>query len=193
MRYLVAVLVVLLAACAEPALSPNPTRSPTPSATATIPSRDFTDIVVAPEAAPPGTTYNGTGQGRPVLTEVVVSGRDAQFLALPGFVDGRYNTFSGEGGALLSLALRFDTVQHSEQAFDLFLEEFGSADGYGLDSDAPAGLGDEGTCAEGPVPTPLGEEAICLWRNGTLVLIAGGAMDADDMHAIAEGMDARAR
>jgi hypothetical protein len=57
----------------------------------------------------------------------------------------------------------------------------------------PAGLGAQGTCAEfdNPVLGGLHENA-CLWHQDTLVLLAGGTLDRDDIHAIAEDMDAKA-
>jgi hypothetical protein len=48
-------------------------------------------------------------------------------------------------------------------------------------------------CDTGPVPTPLGNETICLWRTGTALMAAGGMLGApDQLFAIAADMDARA-
>lgn len=91
----------------------------------------------------------------------------------------------------MSLALLFDADKHAEEAFYLFHLELVSDDDYGL-AGTPATLGDGGVWGEGPVPTPLGEETICIWRNGTLLLAAGGALADDGIHAAAEAMDARA-
>ena len=193
--------VVLLSACGAPAQTSSLTASlqassPTTAAVPSSPtanaeaSRLVGDIVVSAEMPPPGTEFNGTGDGQTALMAVVLSGRRQEFQELQGFVDGRFNTFSDGGGALLSLALLFDTEEHAEEAFDLFQLELVSDDGYGLVGTLAA-LGDEGVCGEGPVPTPLGEETICVWRNGALLLAAGGALADDGIHAAAEAMDAR--
>ena len=197
----IAAAVVLLTACGAPAQTFFPTATPqTSSPATTAPSSSPTanaealrlvgDIVVSPDSPPPGTEFNGTGDGQTALMAVVISGRRQEFQELPGFVDGRFNTFSDGGGALLSLALLFDTDEHAEEAFDLFHLELVSDDGYGL-AGTPATLGDEGACGEGPVPTPLGEETICIWRNGPLLLAAGGALPDEGIFAAAEAMDAR--
>lgn len=153
---------------------------------------DAAEIALAADAAPPGMAFNGTGEATDALTAVVISGRDADFLRLAGFVDGHFRTFSGDAGAVLSLALVFDDVDHADAAFGLFLDELESDDGYGLDGGVATDWGDEGTCAAGPVPTPIGEETICVWRTGRVVLALGGAMDADQFGEIGAGMDRRA-
>lgn len=150
------------------------------------------EIVLAAEDAPPGLAFNGTAEGPAALTEVVISGRDAEFLSLPGFVDGHVRRFSGEGGAVLSLALVFDDSSHASEAFLLFIDELQSDDGYGLDDGHAVDWGDEGTCASGPVPVPIGEETICVWRTGSVVMALGGAMDPAGFEEIGAGMDRRA-
>lgn len=150
-------------------------------------------IVLAPEAAPSGVRNDTVVEGTPVLTRVVISGRDLEFLTLDGFTAGRYSQFSGERGLLLSLGLLFDTVPDAEQAFDLYLDELHSDEGYRVGAGGvEAGLGEEGTCAEFDNPALGGlHEHACLWRHGTLVLLAGGTLEPGVIHAIAEGMDAR--
>jgi hypothetical protein len=134
--------------------------------------------------------HDSTGDGRAALTEVVISGRGPEFQSLPGFRDGRYTTFSGTGGALLSLALSFDTPQDAERAFDLYIDELQSDEGYGFGEGPEADLGDEGTCDEGENPALDGlEESICVWRNGSLVLMAGGPIDPPVLRALVETMD----
>ena len=114
-------------------------------------------------------------------------------MALDGFTTGRYTEFSSESGVLLSLGPLFDTVDNAERAVDLYLDELQSEEGYGFGSGLEAGLGDEGTCDEGDNPALGGlHESICIWRSGNLVLIAGGTLESDDLHSVAEGMDARA-
>lgn len=153
---------------------------------------DASDIVLAADAAPPGMSFNGTGEGESALTEVVISGRDAEFRALAGFADGHFRTFSGDSGAVLSLALVFDDASDAGTALSLFLDELESEEGYGLDGGAAADWGDEGVCASGPVPTPIGDETICVWRSGPVVMALGGAMDPEQYADIGAGMDRRA-
>lgn len=150
------------------------------------------EIVLAADAAPPGMSFDGTGEGESALTEAVISGRDAEFRALAGFEDGHFRTFSGESGALLSLALVFDDASDAGTALTLYLDELQSDEGYGLDSGEAADWGDEGVCASGPTPTPIGEETICVWRTGPVVMALGGAMDLDQFEDVATGMDRRA-
>ena len=154
--------------------------------------RDAGEIALAADAAPTGMNFNGTGEEESALTAVVISGRDAEFRALAGFVDGHFRTFSGESGALLSLALAFEDETDAGAALTLFLDELESDDGYGLDGGESPDWGDEGVCATGPVPTPIGEETICVWRSGSVVMALGGAMDLEEFEDIATGMDDRA-
>jgi len=153
---------------------------------------DAGQIALAADAAPPGMSFNGTGAGDSALTEVVISGRDAEFRALAGFADGHFRSFSGESGALLSLALVFDDASDAAAALTLFLDALESADGYRLDGGEAADWGDEGVCASGPVPTPIGEETICVWRTGLVVMALGGALDLEQFEGVAAGMDRRA-
>jgi hypothetical protein len=171
-----------------PTVALQPTEQPP------VPMPDLAGIVLAPDAPPPGISNDTVVEGTPVLTRVVISGRDAEFLALGGFAAGRYAQFSGDGGLLLSLGLVFDTVGDAEGAFDLFLDELQSDEGYGVGTGGvEAGLGEAGTCAgfDNPALGGLHENA-CLWRQGTLVLLAGGTLEPDAIHSIAEGMEARA-
>lgn len=200
----VAVVAGLIAGCTAPQstssrtdspASARPTQSdlPTPSARPT-PSAppDLADIVVTAAEVPSGLSPSTTEEGRSVLTRIVISARRPQFTSLTGFAEGRYADFSGDAGLLLSLVMRFDDVATADQAFDLYLDELESDEGWGLDGGADAGLGDEGGCVEGD--TPIGVwESICLWRAGTLILVAGGSIGAGKIRAIAEGMNARAQ
>jgi hypothetical protein len=184
MRRAVAIACLLLAGCDVAGVA-----TPTPWQQPSEPPPAAAEIVLGADEAPAGTEFNGHGEDRAALTVAVISGRSAQFLALPGFVDGQYRTFSGEGGALLAIALVFGSEEQAGDAYELFLDEFESSDGYGL-AGAAAGLGDEGVCATGSVPTPLGEETICVWRSGRVVLAAGG-VGAELVRTSAEEMDAR--
>jgi hypothetical protein len=153
---------------------------------------DAGDIVLAADAAPAGMSFNGTGEEESALTAVVISGRDAEFRALAGFADGHFRTFSGESGALLSLALVFDDAGDAGTALTLFLDELESDEGYGLDGGESSDWGDEGVCASGPVPTPIGEETICVWRTGQVLMALGGGMELEQFEDIAAEMDRRA-
>ena len=155
------------------------------------PALDLASVILAPDAAPSGVRNDTVVEGTPVLTRVVISGRDLEFLALSGFAAGRYSQFSGEGGLLLSLGLLFDTTADAERALALFLVELRSDKGYRVGSGgAEVGLGDGGTCAEFDNPALGGlQESACLWRHGTLVLLTGGTLGPEAIQAIAEGMD----
>jgi hypothetical protein len=188
-------LVLLLAACAGNVAVETPSELPTAAATASPTSGpggspDLAEIVISPSDPPAGMGHDETVERRSVLTSVVISGRASEFLGLPGFRDGRVTKFSGESGALLSLGLSFETPQDAAYAFDLFLDELQSEEGYGFGSGPDANLGDEGTCDEGANPALDGlQESICLWRNGSLVLIAGGPIDPEHLRPFAEAMD----
>lgn len=184
-------LTVLFAGCAAESASEQPSAAASASPTSTPgASSDLAEIVISPTAPPEGMGFDEAVEGRAVLTHVVISGRASEFLALPGFRDGRVTKFSGLSGALLSLGLSFDTPHDAATAFDLFLDELQSKEGYGFGPGPDADLGDEGTCDEGANPGVDGlQESICLWRNGPLVLIAGGPIDPEHLRPIAEAMD----
>jgi hypothetical protein len=188
----IAVGVILLAACSSPEPTPRPTELASSSPTATVAAADLDEIVVSPKTRPFGLGHDNTEEGPPVLTRVVISGRDGDFLGLEGFTAGRSTSFSGDTGALLSLGLAFATVENAEAAFDLYVDELQSEEGYGFGNGDPVALGDEGVCDEGDNPALDGlRETICIWRNGSLVLIAGGTFAPGAIHDVAEEMDAR--
>jgi len=197
---LVVALGVLVSACGQGASSATPTASPSPVSAPPTPEPtpmpravDLVAIVVAKGAPPSGLVHDNTVEGPTALVRLVVSRRASQFSALDGFTAGRYSEFSGERGVLLSLGLLFDTVDNAERAFDLYLDELLSDEGYGAGSGIEAGLGGEGTCAEFDNPALGGlHENACIWRNGNLVLAAGGTLAPEEIHSIAEGMDASA-
>jgi hypothetical protein len=138
--------------------------------------------------------------GRDVLIEPLHSEASLDRIAAQsGFVGGLSRSFSGDGGALLSWATQFETEADAESAFLVYLDELQLEGGYGFGIGAQAGLGDEGTCLQGDNPFLDGlHEAICVWRNGTLVLIAGGPIEPNspqssfDIRGIADTMDAQA-
>jgi hypothetical protein len=169
----------------------EPSASTTSSAT---PSPNLESIVIGPSDPPEGMRHDTTAEGDDALTAVVISGRDAEFLDLPGFRDGRLNSFSGEGGALLSIALAFDTSADAADALDLFLDELQSGEGYGFGAaSGDVGLGDESACQEGANPALNNlQESICIWQHGELVLIAGGPIAQEVLRPYAEAMDAAA-
>lgn len=186
----------IVAGCA--AASPNASPSePRPSPA----EADLARIVVSPDDPPLGMSHDETADGRQVLTWVILSRRGPDLdpvASQPGFVAGRLTTFSGESGALLSWGLLFDSPANAERAFDLYLDELGRPDGYGLDVTARTGLGQEGVCSEGDVVWDKDSgatlhETICLWRIDRLVLAAGGPMGSLDLRTVADRMDQRAR
>ncbi len=176
-------LAVLLAACGARS-------SPSPS-----PSVELSSIVLDADSAPEGTSHDETGETRAaVVDRVVVSGRESQFLELPGWSDARYSQYSGDGGLFMSLGVQFDTVENAEHAFHLFLNELESEAGYGLDSRTSDEIGDEGKCTEGANRDVGGvHERFCLWRTGQVILVAAGTLDWADLHELADAMNSRAR
>jgi hypothetical protein len=151
-------------------------------------------ILVPPDAPPPGVAHDySVGESADVRLRPMVSSRGAEFLGVDGFSYGRYEAFSGDAGLLMSLAMVFDSVEHAEAAYDLYLDELLSDEGYAATGAVAPGFGDDGTCAEFDNPSMGGiHEHACLWRNLRLVLIAGGTLPPAEIRAIAEGMNARA-
>ena len=200
MNRLIVILAVLLAACgASPTVSQEAESlmpvSPTPAAPVATPMPDrLAAIIIDADSAPEGTSLDETGDTiAAVVDRVVITGRESEFLGLPGLSAGRYRQFSGDGGLFLSLGVHFETVEDADHAFDLFLDELESQAGYGLDSSTAEEIGDEGKCTEGPNPD-LGDihERICLWRTGQVILVAGGTLPWADLYDLAHGMDSRA-
>jgi len=193
---------LLLAACeSAPVVGPTgqpidatspPARAGSAPPSTEQPTIDLASIIVAPEAPPAGMQHDESGSGRDALTMLIISGRGAEFDALDGFVDARWATFSGDAGALLSLAMAFNDSLTGDVAFHRFARELSDDDGYGFGTLDRAALGFEGVCDTGANPAHDGLiETICIWREGSLVLIAGGPMPPDDLKAIADAMDAR--
>lgn len=203
MKRLMIVLAVFLTACdggasvtpgPEPA-PPSSSATPDASLAARTKDRDLSDIVLDAASAPEGTSLDeARATVAAVVERVVISGRESQFLELPGLSAARYSQFSGEGGLLLSLGVQFDTEENADHGFDLFLDELESEGGYGLDSRTSEEIGDEGKCTEG-ANRDLGglHERICLWRTGRVILVAGGTLAWPDLYDLAHDMDSRAR
>jgi hypothetical protein len=156
--------------------------------------RDLSVIVLDAGSAPEGTTLDESLETPAAVVDgVVISGR-SQFEDLPGLTTARSSQFSGDGGLFLSLGLQFDSRENAAHAFDLFVDELESEEGYGLDTRTPAAVGDEGRCNEGANRGLSGIfSRICLWRTGRIILAAGGTLPWADLLDIAHGMDARAR
>lgn len=193
---------VLVAACSGPTASSAPPGATAPSAAPTVapsptvfPSTStvaLDAIMPMNEAAQLGLNHDYTEVGDSALTFVVQSGREADFEALAGFIDGQLAGFSGGAGALLAAALAFDTAAQAQTGLDLFVDELRSPESYDLGAAEPTQLGDEGVCGSGPNPHLDGlVESICVWRNGTVVLIAGGPMAMTEIRMVAAAMDAR--
>ena len=171
------ILAALVAAC-----GPGPSAMPRP---------DLSAIVLDADSAPDGMRLDGTNDAASeVATRVVISGRDSLFSELEGLRAGRYSDFSDEDGVLLSLGLEFEAATTAGHAFDLFLDELESDAGYGFDAPTSERIGDEGKCTEGANPALGGlHERICLWRRGSVVLIAGGTLTWPDVYRVAHDMD----
>jgi hypothetical protein len=154
---------------------------------------DLAAVVISPDAPPAGMAGDGGRDGQ-VLGRLPLSpARAAELQAQPGFVNGRYATFSGSAGFLLSWAAQYASDEEAAGALSIILDELQSDDGYGWGIGEPAGLGDEGTCLEGDNPMEAGlHETICVWRNGPLVLVLGGDSTETPMQSLAEETDARA-
>jgi hypothetical protein len=154
------------------------------------------DIVVSPGTAPEGLTRDSVGSGRDTLAYPLLSDQSRALVmanAQSRFVEGGYATFSGEAGALLSLAMRFDSAAGAERVVDILVAELESAAGYGLPPGSPIALGDGGLRYEGDVAALGGlHEIIFVWRRGEVVLIAGGPMAAEELENVAESMNERA-
>lgn len=183
---------LVLGACE---LSARPDASPVLSVAEPSPSSravDLASLVVSPDAPPLGMQHDASGAGRDALTMLIISGREAEFAALDGFVDARWTTFSGDAGALLSLAMAFDDGPTGDLAYHQFAKELRAEEGYGFGDMEPTELGFESRCGTGANPALGGlVETICIWREGPLILIAGGPLPPDALKAIAAEMDAR--
>jgi len=190
-RSALACLLMLVAAAACES-GPHATTGQT-QAPASTPPIDLAAIVVSPDEPPLGMGHDAIIGGRDTLTLVVVSGRNAAFAALDGFVDGRATTFSGDAGALLSMVLVFEPSIHGDLAYHEYGKELNAATGYNFDGARVEGLGFENVCGTGTNPLLGGlVESICLWRAGGLVLAVGGPLPLADVQTIAEEMHARA-
>ncbi len=174
---------------ASPALPMSP--GPTATAGAAV---DLSMIVFGPDDAPAGMIHDDTVTGLETATLVIVSGSDAEFEALDGFLDGRATFFSGDGGALLTLALAFDDSLNADLAAHAYQRELRRDDGYGFGAGERASFALDGICDTGANPAHNGlEESICIWHNGPVVLIVGGPQPMAQIQAIAEEINARVR
>jgi hypothetical protein len=96
----------------------------------------------------------------------------------------------------------FDTAADARAALPMIANELESTLGWGYGPGEPVALGDGGqsyvgetTSFTGPPGTdePIPSQ-VYLWRNGNVLLAIGAwwEFDADELRAVAEGMDARA-
>ena len=190
-------------AATQPPARPSPSVTELPTAHTDGPARtspvvtaaDLMEIVVQPSAPPAGLRHDDTGVGTVALSSQLYSERALGLVAervQPAFVAGRYSTFSGEAGALLSLALLFASSDAATAAYEIYADELEAEEGYGLGPGSDAQLGDGGLRYEGEVERLGGlHEIIYLWRNGPLLLVAGGPLDDATLRAVADGIDAR--
>ncbi len=193
----------VLAACAQadqPSVrgTPEPRTTPvesraTPVASPSAAAIELASVVIGPDEAPAGLSHDETVIGPETLTSVIISGRDEEFRALQGFLDGRAEYFSTETEVLLSMALAFDSDFAADIAMHRYQNELRDDVGYGFGAGESTPFAFEGVCDTGPNPAFDGlEESICIWRNGELVLIDGGTLSMTEIRALAEEMNDRA-
>lgn len=181
------------AASAMPAreTAATPTAESTPAASLT--GIDLRTVVFGSLERPADLQHDYGVVGSETRTLVIISGLDAEFLQLPGFVGGRAEFFSGESGALLSLAHVYEDGAAARLANSRYQLELSSAAGYGFGAAEPAGFEAEGICDTGPNPSLNGlVETICIWRNGPLVLMVGGPLREDVIRTLGIEMNERA-
>ena len=158
--------------------------------------------IVANAANTPGTWDQTLDEGGAAALQTPMrSGRTAD---LEGFVDGRTTEMCGEepdgdlAGCLTAWVALFETPEQARTAYDFYVAEFESPDGWGFDPIArePSELGDEAVL----YTYVIGDDGFWLngfhfWRQGNLLLAAVGIaeMDVDALQVIAEAMEARAR
>ena len=193
----IALLAGVLAGCgqAQPSSTSAETTGPTtrPSLAETAGSSmgasiDLAAILPGPGDEPGGLRFDYSVTGPETLTMVVVTGRNAEFAALPGFVDGRATAFSGSSGVLLTVALAFVDGGQADLAKHRYMNEL--AEGYRLKARESAGFTIDAVCATG-LNTALGdlEESICIWQRGPVVFLVGGALPMATIRGISEGLN----
>jgi hypothetical protein len=157
--------------------------------------------IVANAANTPGTWDQTLDEGGAAALQTPMrSGRTAD---LEGFVDGRTTEMCGEepdgdlAGCLTAWVALFETPEQARTAYDFYVAELESPDGWGFDPIArePSELGDEAVL----YTYVIGDDGFWLngfhfWRQGNLLLAAVGIaeMDVDALQVIAEAMEARA-
>jgi hypothetical protein len=176
--------------------------SPTPRA---ITAGDLPSIVLSADL-PTGWTLEDTvsANSKIILYPTrSAAGSDRAIGVVGTLVGGQANEFSGPAGAgaYVSWVALFDTAEHAQRALEIYLPDFESADGWGLEPATLPALGDESHLFSGAthrfVAGPPGTEAvpsrIYIWRVGTLLLAAGGFFDYDEatLRSVALEMDAR--
>ena len=176
---------------------PN-TPTPTPSPRA-FTSADLPNIILTDANAPEGMTVDDTQSGAPALVVPLRPG--GPMIDQVAFVDALMNNLnSTETGGYVSWAALFETAADSEIAFDYVADEHGSV-GWGMArSSVDPGLGDESVSYTGAAYDIFETNIVHLWRVGHLVLaavavgdVAVGDANADELLALAELMDDRAR
>ena len=164
---------------------------------------DDLPAIIANASNTPGTwdqTLDQSGE-----STLAVPMRSTTVVQLDGVVDGHTTEMCGTdapGGptnCILAWVGLFETVEQAEAAYDFYVAEFESVDGWNI----PPGSGSE--------PTNLGDEAILyesvqdpaengpmltglyFWRHDNLLLATVGVadMEIDALRKIAEAMDAR--
>jgi hypothetical protein len=182
---------------AAPTFAPAATASGlAPTTTAAAPTAaavDLTTLAFGADDAPPGMALDETIVGRDALTVAVVSGRDAEFQALDGFVYGRASLFSGDAGALLTAVLAFDSGLTADIALHAFQRELISSDGYGFTDTERNRISFESLCGTGTHPQFEDLiENICISRTGTVTFLVGGPIPMSEVLAISKELSERA-
>ncbi len=175
----------------RPVATPPPTRAA--SVDPTLRPIQPTTVVLGPNEAPPGMSHDETVTGPETLTLAIASGRDAEFSALDGFLDGRATFFSGDAGALMTAALAFENTVSADLASHSYQNELTSADGYGFTDTVRNTVAFESLCGTGPHLTFKDlTESICIWHTGPITFLVGGPIPMDDIVEIADELAARA-
>ena len=194
----VAAAILLAIAAYQVFVGPNvgdsgPSPSPTPRA---IVPGDLPNIVLTAVNAPDGFTVDSTDMGANALVVPLRPG--GPIVDDTAFVDALItNLNSTETGGYVSWAALFETAADAEVAFDYFVNEHGSPDGWGMEASAvDPGLGDESATFTGAAYDIFETNITHLWRVGNLVLaavavgdVAVGEANSDQLLTLAEIMD----
>lgn len=170
--------------------------TPSPSA---ITAEDLDSIAFTEEEVIMGLSQDESREGVAALVAGVRSEGDS--FDSTGFVDGRFNLFSGlvnhcqECPATIgTYAALFETTADAERAYRDMREQHESTSGWSLEpEEAEPSLGDEGVSYSGAA-WDREDVTIYLWRSGRVLLATIGLDGAERIHTlgVARRMDDRA-